>query len=1111
MSQILIKSIRFISVIKSGQLKWNAILLAASFSTVALTQFASAEPMAVYQDAKAPLEQRVEDLFGRLNQDEKLRMLGGTGFTTQPIPRLGVPAAAMADAGQGVRGGAKTTLGPATAFPAGVLMASTWDTNMIWQIGQAIGEEARNKGSGVQIELGPAVNIHRNPLGGRDAEYLTEDPYLAARMAVNYIQGMQSAGVAACVKHFAANSQETDRFEVNEDIGERALREIYFPAFEAAVKDGKVWTVMSSYNQINGQHASANPHLLTEALKHDWQYDGMVMSDWGIHGDHAVNVQAGNDLEMPNASRMTAKKVTAALADGSITQAAIDDSVRRILRTVIRVGLLDGPMTRNPAIVNSLEHSQLAYKAATEGIVLLKNDGDVLPLDRQTIKSIAIIGESAQRLQVDALGSPGVVPLKTVEILDGIKAEAGDAITVHFASARTDGEPITDSVVTSPSDASVHGFQAEYFDNPNLEGKPAVVRVDNEINILNDSSPAPGISGESYSARWTGKLVAPMTGNYTFGFRGDDGFRVFVDGKLVINSWERSAARTVRGQVALEAGKTYDLRVEFFQDGGDCVAQLNWQIPGKSLFADALTAAKNSDVAIVCVSTLRMEGEGRDRPSMDLPGNQVALIQAVSAVNKKTIVILNTGTPVTMTSWLGQVPALVEAWFPGQEGGSAVAAILFGKVNPSGKLPDTFAASRSDYPDAPNQVKKGQVKYAEGIYIGYRHFDKADIQPIFPFGYGLSYTTFKYSELELSTSRLSNDGTVTANLKVTNTGKRAGEEVVQLYVHATKSQIDRPVRELKGFAKVALNPGETKTVSLQLTPRDLAYFDVAGHQWKANAGDYEVQIGASSRDIRLTAPLKLQQEFTDILGHGAKSNTLTAQEESDGWKLLWDGQTTTGWRSPKSDTFPAKSWQIQDGVLSVVSSGNAESQAGGDIITRDRYANFELVADFKTTIGCNSGIKIFVQPSIAPIHKATGQTTGGGSSIGMEFQILDDANHPDAKLGQNGDRRLGSLYDLIPAPINKVVMPMGEWNHARILSQGQHVEFWLNGQKTVEFERGSPAFRAAVAASKFKDIPDFGEWADGHILLQEHGSEVSFCNVKIRELPAKQLQASANE
>ena len=366
----------------------------------------------------------------------------------------------------------------------------------------------------------------------------------------------------------------------------------------------------------------------------------------------------------------------------------------------------------------------------------------------QKIKSIAVIGEPAEHLQIDALGSPVVTPLKTVEILDGIKAEAGDAVAVHFVAASTDGEPLTGSVITLPGDANTHGFQAEYFDNANLEGTPKLVRTENEIDILNANTPAPGISGEKYSVRWSGKLVTKATGNYTFAFRGDDGFRVFVDGKPVIDAWARGGARTFHGQAALEAGKIYDLRVEFFQDGGGCLAQLSWQFPGTLPYADAVDAAKNSDVAILCVSTLRMEGEGSDRPSMDLPDDQSALIRAVSAVNKKTIVILNTGTPVTMTNWLGKVPALVEAWFPGQEGGSALAAILFGKVNPSGKLPDTFAANRADYPDATNLVKKSQVKYAEGIYVGYRHFDKAGIQPVFPFGHGLSYTTFKYSDLK---------------------------------------------------------------------------------------------------------------------------------------------------------------------------------------------------------------------------------------------------------------------------------------------------------------------------------------------------------------------------
>jgi beta-glucosidase len=365
---------------------------------------------------QGPLEERLEDLFCRLTPDEKLMMLRGTTMTTQPIPRLGVPALPMADAGQGVRGGERTTEGPATAFPAGVTMASTWDTNLLSRIGKAIGTEARNKGTGVLMLLGPAVNIHRSPLGGRNGEYMSEDPYLAARLAVGYIRGMQETGVAACIKHFACNNQEQDRLSINEIVGERALREIYLPAFEAGVKEGKVWTLMSSYNKINGRHASANAYLLTEVLKRGWGFDGLVVSDWGGVHETAV-VQAGNDLEMPNGFFMTEPKLKEAMANETVTQEAVDDSVRRILRTILRVGLLDGPMTPDAKKVNSPENRQLAYEVATKGIVLLKNENSILPLDRSRIKSIAIIGEAARNLQIGALGSPRVEPLRTVELV----------------------------------------------------------------------------------------------------------------------------------------------------------------------------------------------------------------------------------------------------------------------------------------------------------------------------------------------------------------------------------------------------------------------------------------------------------------------------------------------------------------------------------------------------------------------------------------------------------------------------------------------------------------------------------------------------------------------
>lgn len=840
------RTIRFFTIIGFGLLIHQSV-------------FGAGAPL--YKDIHAPLEQRVDDLFSRLTQDEKLSLLGGTGFTTQPIPRLGVPAMVMADAGQGVRGGPEGTLGPATAFPAGVLMASTWDTNLLWQIGQAIGDEARNKGQGIQILLGPAVNIHRSPLGGRNGEFFTEDPFLNAQLAVPYIQGVQSTGVGACIKHFVCNNEEVDRMTVNVNVSERALREIYLPAFEAGVKEGHVWAVMSSYNKINGFHATANHYLLTDVLKKEWSFDGLVMSDWGAVHETDV-VQDGNDLEMPTGEFMSVPKLKVALADGSVTQAAVDDSVHRILRTIIRTGLLDGPMHPDATEVNSPAHSALALKVAENGIILLKNQQNVLPLDSARIKSIAVIGEVADNLQIDALGSPEVHPTHAVELLDAIKARAGNT-TIDYVPAGSEGESLPLSVLTTP-DGTAHGFKAEYFKNRDLQGEPALVRVDQKIDLQNPRRPARGFPRTNFSIRWTTKLTVQTSGKYSFTFTGDDGVRIFLDGKPLIDHWVETAAMPVTAETELEVGKAYDLRIEYFQSGGDYVAKLNWQPPGESLLQKAIAAAKNSDVAIVCVSTRRMEGEGSDRPSMDLPAHQADLIRAIAAVNKKTIIVLNNGTPVTMKDWLDQVPSVIEGWLPGQEGGTALAAVLFGDVNPSGKLPDTLAANRDDYPDAKNfPGANGEVNYAEGIYVGYRHFDKDNIQPLFPFGYGLSYTTFGYKNLRLSQVHLATDGSITASVEITNTGRRAGEEVAELYIHDLAPKIDKPVLELKGFSKVALQPGETKTVQFTITPRDLAYFDTPGHQWKADAGDYEIEIGASSRDIRQKAVLQLNADFTD--------------------------------------------------------------------------------------------------------------------------------------------------------------------------------------------------------------------------------------------------------
>ena len=851
----------------SGSSSW--LLLASTLPLVSAScvraqppaQTAAPANKTVYRDASTPLEARVSDLFSRLTLDEKIELLMGTEFTTRPIPRLGVPPMSMADAGQGVRGGMDNTQGPATAFPSGVAMAASWNRDLVSRIGKAIGDEALNKGGGSQVLLGPAVNIHRSPLGGRNGEYFSEDPFLSAQMGVFYIQGMQSTGCAACVKHFVANNEEVDRFDVNVSVSERALREIYLPSFEAAVKDGHVWTLMTSYNKISGLYASANPYLVTDILKRGWNFDGMVMSDWGGVHETAAVINAGNDLEMPGRGFLKPENVKRDLQSGAISQATIDSNVRRIVRTIIRVGLLDTPRKRDAGIVNSPAHQKLARQAASEGIVLLKNEKNALPLDDKKIKSVAVIGYAAADPQIGAGGSPDVQPFYKVTPLDGIKKRAGSKITVEYVNGTESNEPIPASVFTLP-DGSASGLKAEYFNNRNLEGTPANVRTDKQIQFRWNDAPAPGLGRDNWSVRWTSKLKVSKTGRYPVSLYADDGCRLFLDGKQVINGWNEGGETARTASLDLEAGKTYDLRVEYFQAGGLAVARLNWTLPGTVRFGDVVALAKKSDVAVVCIGTKNEEGEGHDRPSMDLPGEQVALIEAVAAVNKRTIVVLNNGTPVMLSPWVGKVPALVETWFPGQEGGSALADVLFGDTNPSGKLPDTFAASREDYPDFGNfPGVKNEVNYAEGIYVGYRHFDKKNIAPIFPFGHGLSYTTFAYGKISVSAPDAG--GTRTATMTVKNTGKRTGAEVAQLYVSEQAPQIDRPVRELKGFQKVVLAPGETKTVTFALPFRAFAYCDVPGKQWKADAGQYILEAGASSRDIRQRVSLRLRAAQTE--------------------------------------------------------------------------------------------------------------------------------------------------------------------------------------------------------------------------------------------------------
>lgn len=878
-------------------------LLTVATLTLLHAQDASPDNAPIYKNPQAPLEDRVEALFQAMTPEERQSLLGGGGHsTTHAVPRLGVPSIVMIDATQGARGCDGGTLGRATLFTSGVLLAATWDVDLASQIGNGIGTEAINKGSGAQILLGPGLNILRTPLGGRSGEYIGgEDPYLASRMGVAYITGLQKTGCSACAKHYACNNQEFMRGSIDVRVDERALREIYTPAFVAAAKEAKVWAVMSAYNQVNGSHCSTNWYLLRQILKNETGFDGMVMTDWWSVGS-TLGINDGCDLEMPDSTYVTPELIRKALENGDLTQANVDDAARRVIRTIIRVGLMDPPRQRDPSQINTPAHQQLALEAAEKGIVLLKNEQSILPLDPNKIHSIALIGPACKDWLMSANGSGHVDPVQSVDAYDGIVARAGNGIKVSFDYGYDDhgedeyyaGEAVPASAL-QPADGEGNGLTAEYFNGYAFTHSPASTRLDAQPGLKDNGNnlQSAGIKNDHFCARWTGTLTAPATGAYRMNLSSspdNSRGRLFIDDKLVQDTWPDFAGSPGNGLVDLVEGRTYKIRLEYVNLADNNSFRWTWLPPGQELFTKAANVAHQADVAVVFVGT--SEGEGSDRSSFALPGVQSDLIRAVAAANPNTIVVLNNGGPVQVSDWIDQVPGAIEAFFPAQSGGTALAGILFGDVNPSGKLPYTIGKTREDYPDyrhypvrpdtfrltdggtdlAGAPVGPTIVDYAEGIYVGYRFFDKKKIEPSFPFGYGLSYTTFRYANLKLSKPAMSPSDKLTVTADITNTGQRAGAEVVQLYMRANQPKIDRPIRELKGFARVELNPGETKPVSFNVTARDFAYCDVPGKQWKADAGAYSLELGSSSRDLRAKAGVQLTADYTEPLpGLGALS------------------------------------------------------------------------------------------------------------------------------------------------------------------------------------------------------------------------------------------------
>ena len=843
---------------------------------VSALTFADASAPALPGESLPP-DERARELLGLMTLEEKIDYIGGDrAFYIRGIERLGIPEIKMSDGPAGCR-----NWGPSTAYPAPISNAATFDPAVAERVGKSIGRDCRARG--VHILLGPGMNIARSPLGGRNFEYLGEDPFLAGKTAAAFIRGVQSEGVLATAKHYAANNQEWDRNHISSEVDERTLREIYLPAFERSVHEGGVSAVMTAYNLLNGTYCSHDPWLIREVLKKEWGFGGLVMSDWGAVHDTLGAVTGGMDLEMPSGKYMNRANLVPLLSQQKIDVAAIDEKVFRVLRTIIAAGFLDRSQKRDDLALDDPASDASALDAARRGVVLLKNAGGLLPLDRAKIKRVAVIGANADPAVAGGYGSAFVTTFHAASVLDGVKRDAPAIAFDHHPGVRESSEY---SVLGQACFAGP--VQQVVFPGRDLSGDPLSTTTVDRINYRPEGGlaqpPLPGLPTENFSIRWTGEVSVTRAGSYRVMSNCDDGVRVFVDKKQVIDDWSDHAAKTDAATVDLQPGR-HAIVVEYYQGGGGAIAQFGFgpDIGAQVTFdggAEVSAIARKADVVIVSVGFGQsaetnsvharfdgrwppawarekglVEAEDSDRP-FALPAAQIETIRLAVAANPRTIVIVTAGGAVDLQPFVDRVPALVWAWYPGQEGGRALADVLFGDVNPSGKLPVTFAKRYADYPSAPyyNLNQNGKTPYTEGVFVGYRGFEAKKVTPQFPFGFGLSYTAFKYSDLDVVPAP---DGSALVTLKVTNTGKRDGEEIVELYVAPPKASVPRPAKELKGFARASLGAGETKQVSVTLEPRAFAYWDDAKKQWSVEAGTYQVLAAASAADVRASKKVEV--------------------------------------------------------------------------------------------------------------------------------------------------------------------------------------------------------------------------------------------------------------
>jgi beta-glucosidase len=824
-----------------------------------------AQPKDLFRNEHASEHERILDLLSKLTIEEKIGLLRAT---SPDIPRLNI--AHYYHGNEALHGVVRP--GRFTVFPQAIGLASMWNPELHYRIATAISDEARGRwneleGGKRQTERftdlltfwSPTVNMARDPRWGRTPETYGEDPYLSGVLGMQFVKGLQGNDprylkVVATPKHFAANNEEHNRFVCNPQISERQLREYYFPAFEMCVKEGKSASIMSAYNAINDVPCTANPWLLTKVLRHDWGFNGYVVSDCGGPGllvsamkyvktkeiAATLSIKAGLDLECGD--DVYIHPLLNACKQYMVGQAEIDTSAYRVLRARMRLGLFDNPALNpynkiDPSVVGSEKHKQLALEAARQSIVLLKNKNKTLPLNVGKIKSIAVVGINAGTSE---FGDYSGAPLNTpVSILQGIRNRVGDKVTIVYAPWKS----AVDGLEIISKDNFPEGLFTEYYSNMKLEGSPKV-RKEEWINYEpSNQAPDPFLPNNPLSIRWTGKLKPTISGYYTLSFTTSDGCRLYIDDKKWIDSWRNRTISTDTIRLYLEAGKMYNLKAEYFDNRDYAIARLQWKVPiadQKEMidrYGEAGNAVRKCEKVIAVLGINKtIEREGRDRYNIQLPADQMEFIQEIYKINPNIVVVLVAGSSLAI-NWIDEhIPAIANAWYPGEQGGTAVAEVLFGDYNPGGRLPITYYNSLDELPAFDDyDITKGRT---------YQYFTG---KPLYPFGYGLSYTTFEYKNLKLT----DNEDTIQVSFEVKNTGSLTGDEVSQVYVKSPNTGVIMPIKELKGFQRNTIQKGETKKVEIAIRKDLLRYWDDNTGKFITPSGRYEFLVGSSSVDIRI--------------------------------------------------------------------------------------------------------------------------------------------------------------------------------------------------------------------------------------------------------------------